>query len=109
MTHRLNLNHAEDAGVPRQRSARALSNDEAIRASAVELILSDGIDAISFREVGRVAGLTHGALYARFEDVEELLIDLWDAELSHRAITMMTIASQATADPSDENVHRVVS
>ena len=34
-----------------------------------------------------------GALYARFEDVEELLIDLWDAELSHRAITMMTIVT----------------
>jgi AcrR family transcriptional regulator len=72
------------------------------------LILSKGIDAISFREVGRAAGLTHGALYARFEDVEELLVDLWDSELSQRAISMIAIASEATSDPSDENIRRVI-
>ena len=86
MTHRLNLIYAEDTQqCPDQRSARALTNDEAIRTAAVQLIFSNGIDSISFRDVGARRGLTHGALYARFEDVEELLIDLWDARTAATA------------------------
>jgi hypothetical protein len=38
-----------------------LNNDEAIRAAAVELVLREGIDSISFRDVGKIVGLTHGA------------------------------------------------
>ena len=79
----------------RPRSSRALTNDAAIREAAIKLILSTGIDAISFRDVGRMAGLTHGALYARFEDVEELLVDLWNEVLSQRAIAMFEAARHA--------------
>ncbi len=88
----------------RSRSSRALNNDAAIREAAIELILSTGIDAISFRDVGRKAGLTHGALYARFEDVEELLVDLWNEVLSKRAIAMFEVARNAASKPSDESV-----
>jgi AcrR family transcriptional regulator len=90
--------------VSRRRSARALSNDAAIRDAAVDLILSQGIDAISFRDVGREAGLTHGALYARFEDVEELLVDLWNEVLRHRVIAMFEAARRATSEPSEASV-----
>jgi AcrR family transcriptional regulator len=90
--------------VSRRRSSRALANDAAIRDAAITLILSSGIDAISFRDVGREAGLTHGALYARFEDVEELLVDLWTEVLSHRAIRMFEAARAAAADPSEASV-----
>jgi AcrR family transcriptional regulator len=90
--------------VARRRSTRALNNDAAIRAAAVELVLRDGIDAISFRDVGKIAGLTHGALYARFEDVEELLVDLWDEVLSQRAVGLFEAAVTATLQPNDENV-----
>jgi AcrR family transcriptional regulator len=62
--------------------------------------LSEGIDAISFRDVGRVAGLTHGALYARFEDVEELLVDLWGEVLSQRAVALFRAASAAASNPT---------
>ena len=90
--------------VTRRRSTRALNNDAAIRTAAIELILRDGIDSISFRDVGRVAGLTHGALYARFEDVEELLVDLWDEVLCHRAVNLLEAAMLATAQPTKANV-----
>lgn len=90
--------------VTRRRSTRALNNDSAIRSAAIELVLRDGIDAISFRDVGRVAGLTHGALYARFEDVEELLVDLWDEVLCHRAIELLDTAHLATSEPTEANV-----
>src|SRR5271154_3562428 len=86
----------------RRRSTRALINDAAIRDAAIELVLSEGIDAISFRDVGRIAGLTHGALYARFEDVEELLVDLWGEVLSHRAIALFQAAAEASSNPTAE-------
>ena len=88
----------------RRRSTRALLNDAAIRDAAVDLVLSEGIDAISFRDVGRVAGLTHGALYARFEDVEELLVDLWGEVLSQRAVALFRACSDAASDPSTQTV-----
>jgi AcrR family transcriptional regulator len=90
--------------VARRRSVRALTNDEAIRSAAVTLVLRDGIDAISFRDVGRIAGLTHGALYARFEDVEELLVDLWNEVLCHRAAGLFRAAMKATSNPNDDTV-----
>jgi AcrR family transcriptional regulator len=94
--------------VPRPRSARALTNDQAIRTAAVQLIFNKGIDSISFRDVGQEAGLTHGALYARFEDVDELLIDLWASVLRDRAISMFTAASDAALNPTHANVHAVI-
>jgi AcrR family transcriptional regulator len=90
--------------VSRRRSSRALINDASIREAAIQLILSTGIDAISFRDVGREAGLTHGALYARFEDVEELLVDLWAESLSQRVVAMFEAARNAAAHPSEESV-----
>jgi AcrR family transcriptional regulator len=90
--------------VARRRSMRALGNDGAIRTAAVTLVLRDGIDAISFRDVGRIAGLTHGALYARFEDVEELLVDLWNEVLNHRAVGLFRASMEATSNPDQETV-----
>ena len=92
----------------RRRSSRAISNDAAIRAAAIELVLQVGVDAISFRDVGRVAGLTHGALYARFEDVEELLVDLWNEVLCHRAIDLLEVVVRAVSDPNEATVRAVV-
>jgi len=90
--------------VSKRRSSRALANDAAIREAAVTVILSSGIDAISFRDVGREAGLTHGALYARFEDVEELVVDLWSEVLSQRAIAMFEAARNAATSPTEATV-----
>ncbi len=92
----------------RRRSSRALNNDQAIRDAAVKVVLREGIDAISFRDVGREAGLTHGALYARFEDVEELLVDLWNVVLSQRAILMVTVAFEAASNPGRGTVDALI-
>jgi len=87
-----------------RRSTRAKSNDAAIRAAAVQLILKSGIDSISFRDVGREAGLTHGALYARFEDVEELFVDLWSEVLCGRMIALLEAARAAAATPTEDSI-----
>ncbi len=104
-----NLDPLGDQRTPAsRRSARALLNDQSIRRATVNSILRQGVDAISFRDIGRDAGLTHGALYARCEDVEELLVDVWANELCARAISMMALASKAAARPSDAAIHDVI-
>jgi len=90
--------------VQRTRSARALANDLAIREAAIQSILKSGVDRLSLRDVGQQAGLTHGATYARYEDVDELLVDLWNSTLVHRAVAMYELSSVAASEPSAETV-----
>ena len=86
--------------MPRQRSARAANNDLAIRDAAVRLILRVGVDGLAIRDVAKEAKLTHGALYARFEDVEELLVDVWSATLLSRAISLYEAVSSPWRIPA---------
>jgi AcrR family transcriptional regulator len=90
--------------VQRARSARALANDLAIREAAIQSILKGGVDRLSLRDVGQQAGLTHGATYARYEDVDELLVDLWNSTLVHRAVAMYELSVAAAAEPTNESV-----
>src|SRR5271168_1094263 len=89
----------------RTRSARAVANDAAIREAAVSEVLRVGVDHVSLRDVGHRAGLTHGATYARYEDVDELLVDLWNSELVHRATTTFDLCMAAAESPSIASVN----
>src|SRR5665213_1138664 len=88
----------------RTRSARAVANDTAIRDAAVSEVLRVGVDHVSLRDVGHEAGLTHGATYARYEDVDELLVDLWNSILRQRAISMFDICMHAAQEPTVASV-----
>jgi AcrR family transcriptional regulator len=90
--------------VQRARSARALANDRAIREAAVKSILKGGVDRLSLRDVGQQAGLTHGATYARYEDVDELLVDLWNSTLVHRAVAMHELCLAAATEADEKSV-----
>ena len=92
----------------RRRSTRALTNDAAIRAAAVEHILRVGVDSIAFRDISNAAKLSHGAMYARFEDVEELLVDLWSHTLLPRAISLYEVVSNAVMNPSKKSVGAIM-
>ena len=92
----------------RGRSTRAIKNDIAIRAAAAQMILTVGVDGLAFRDVAKAAKLTHGAIYARFEDVEELLVDLWSNSLAKRAISLFEVVSRAVARPTTESVEKVM-
>jgi len=60
-----------------RRRAESLANDERILDAAVTLIADRGVDGVSVVELARAAGLTTGAVYARYTDLPELLADLW--------------------------------
>ena len=88
----------------RRRSNRALVNDEKIRRAVIEEILDKGVDRLSLREVGQRAGLTHGATYARFEDVDEMIIDTWEAVLKSHVFASYQWCQLASVDPVAANV-----
>jgi AcrR family transcriptional regulator len=88
----------------RTRSARAIANDTAIRDAAISEVLRVGVDHVSLRDVGHHAGLTHGATYARYEDVDELLVDLWNSVLAKRAAAIFDLSMTAAESPSVKSV-----
>jgi len=91
----------------RARSARAIANDEAILEAAIAEVLRVGVDHVSLRDVGHHAGLSHGATYARYEDVDELLVDLWNSILRHRAIAMFDVCMHAAQEPTITSISAI--
>jgi AcrR family transcriptional regulator len=79
-------------------------NDEAIRQAAIDEIIRVGVDRLSLREVGIAAGLTHGATYARYEDVEELLVDLWISKLRERLVSLIELSMDAAENPDAQTI-----
>jgi len=83
-----------------QRLRRRLANDAAIRAAALEECHRRGIDALGPTAVARAAGLTTGAVYARHEDVTELVVDLWQSTLAPQVRDFVALAAAtASRDP----------
>lgn len=82
----------------RTRRRGSLANDERILDAGVALVAARGIDAIGLREVAAASGLTYGALYARYENVDELLADLWERrwapELERLAAAAVAVAAR---------------
>lgn len=89
--------------LPKARRSHALRNDALLRDAAIGLIADKGWDALTANEVGPAAGLTHGAVYARFVDKRELGIALWidvlGGELETRLEAVLT--SGLAADGED--------
>lgn len=78
----------------RGRRAIGLANDERIRDAAVSLLDEYGVDGFAVTDIVALAGLTTGAFYARYQDVDELLADIWE----HRMVSVVfDLAQQAAA------------
>lgn len=61
----------------RRRTARSLANDVVVRQAVVEEILAAGVDRVGPTAVARRAGFTTGAVYGRYENSAEMLVDVW--------------------------------
>lgn len=92
----------------RKRSSKAVFNDKAIRDAGIEEVLRVGVDHVSLRGVSALAGLTHGATYARYEDADELLVDLWRSVLQERALRLFSLCLEVAENPGVETVHELV-
>ena len=66
---------------PRRR-ADAARNDDLLLDAALELLREKGPDRITALDLARLAKLTTGAVYARYENNEEILVGLWQHRIS---------------------------
>lgn len=85
------------------RRSHALRNDGLLRDAAIGLIADKGWDALTANEVGPAAGLTHGAVYARFADKRELGIALWSDALGSELQTRLETALTTGLDADGED------
>jgi AcrR family transcriptional regulator len=92
----------------RRRSARAIENDAAIREAAIMAIARRGVDSLSLRDAGTMAGLTHGATYARYEDSHEMLVDVWQSRLGPRAVQIFEMCARAVSHPNEDTVKPLI-
>lgn len=74
------------------RRREAVANDERILSAAQAAIDDVGVDRITTVGVAKAAGLTTGAMYARYEHQHELLVDLWQ-QRSHGEVQALVEAA----------------
>ncbi len=77
----------------RGRQQRGLLTDDRILDAAVATVARLGADHAGLRDVAGDAGLTYGALYARYGNVSELLADLWE----RRAAAELRVLAEGAA------------
>ena len=64
------------------RAEKVQANTEALRDAAQLIVVRDGWDRLTFQGLAREAGLTVGAVYARFDTPSDVGIDLWQARVA---------------------------
>jgi AcrR family transcriptional regulator len=81
-----------------RRRADAARNDELLLDVGIELLREKGPDRMGALDLARAAELTTGAVYARYENTEEILVGLWQNRLSGAMRSFIDI-SMKTLDP----------
>lgn len=79
---------------------KAEENRTALVAAASHLFREKGIDGVGVAEISKVAGLTHGALYAHFKSKEELSAAgfAWGAEQANAKLYSNTVDGEPDLD-----------
>lgn len=90
-----------EQGRTRGRTARGLENDRRILDAAIPVIAGKGVDRMTLRDVAAEAGLTYGALYGRYENVADLLADLWAQRLDAELRAMAAVTADLLAGRDD--------
>lgn len=56
-----------------------------IRKKAIEMIVEQGFDGFSMQKLAKAANVSPGTLYIYFKDRDDLIIQLWEAEMKRMA------------------------
>ena len=96
------------APTPRRR-ADAARNDEILLDTGLQLLREKGPDRLTALDLARRAGLTTGAVYARYENNEEILVGLWQNRIREPLRQFFADAVQTlTSDADDDPVLRAI-
>jgi AcrR family transcriptional regulator len=91
----------------RSRRSDAKANDERILDAVVDQVNAVGIDLVSAAGVAAAAGLGTGALYARYDSIDELLVDAWDRRCGPTVggLVRRVVFVRRAGGPSDDLPH----
>ena len=64
-----------------RRIARRTRNDDALRTGAIDALAELGWDGLGARSVSERANLSYGAIYTRFEHLDDLVASVWSEQL----------------------------
>jgi|GEM_PF-1156441 len=92
-----------DAEPTSRRRADAARNDLLLLDAGMKLLREKGPDRLSALDLARRAGLTTGAVYARYENNEEILVGLWQRRLAAPLRQFFDDALRVLVDNDDED------
>lgn len=72
------------------RAERTRQVQEAITASALELLHTTGVDGLALTKIAAHAGLSNGPLYGRYDSAEDVALELWESTLSSQFERLVT-------------------
>lgn len=78
---------------------------EMLLTAATQLLDAGGVERVTLREVGRLAGVSHNAPYKHFSSKEDLLAEIARREL--RWLSDVVQQSRLTAGSADRAVHEI--
>jgi AcrR family transcriptional regulator len=79
-------------------------NDARLLGAARQVFTRDGFHAASLEKVARAAGLTKGAVYARFDSKADLMLALLEARVDERLVELDALVSGAAPRAADATV-----
>lgn len=85
-----------------RRRAEAVRNDELFLDAGLELLRERGPDRMAALELARSAGLTTGAVYARYENPAEIMVGLWQQRIATPMRMFLENSLSALIDGSEE-------
>ncbi len=63
------------------RAQKTREVQEAITASALELLAAFGVDGLALTKIAAHAGMSNGPLYGRYDSAEDVALELWEEKL----------------------------
>ena len=87
------------------RAQKTREVQEAITASALELLAANGVDGLALTKIAAHAGMSNGPLYGRYDSAEDVALELWDSVLGNHfkklILAFDEFSSSLGAEPSE--------
>ena len=84
------------------RAQKSREVQDAITASALELLAANGVDGLALTKIAGNAGMSNGPLYGRYDSAEDVALELWDSTLSQRYRDFVLAFNEFTSTPGVE-------
>ncbi len=93
---------SELQSVHSSRSQRSLDTTAHIKQEGLAFLAELGVDLMSTKDLAIRAGISTGPIYARYDTIEDLVLDLWCETLHPEFLRLLAVIRPAMAGAEDE-------